>query len=275
MALGALLWPLALRAQSGRTTIVVGVGDKETGQFLQGANVRIRGIYSGVFTDRMGQARLKDVEAGHYTLEVRRIGYEPITAPIAVANQDSLEVVVLMRAAPQQLSTVTVTESAVPARLREFEERRRRGTGRYVTGAQIDDMYGATLNSILLRHVPGARIAFASDGLEGKDIAISTRGYNGIGGPCQAVTFLDGVMISDGDISFVDPSQLGGIEWYTPGTIPVQFQVANVSGGMMPTGGGAPAGGARASFGNSSGGTPGRPQAGSAGCGVLLLWTKP
>jgi hypothetical protein len=244
-----------LRAQNGRTTIVVGVGDAESGAYLNGAQVHLRDTRVGAVTDSTGQARLPRIAAGRYTVDVQRVGYEPLSTPIVLRGEDSVEVVILMRTVARTLSTVTVTDSAIAPPLRPFEERRRRGVGQFVSGAQIDSLPGYSLPALVESHLRNVHIEHRGNG---EMIAIAHRQKTehvllpGGFGPCYATVYLDGIMLtgstgggSPPDLSVIDPTTLAGIEWYSPSEAPPQYRNAgSMGGGTMQS------------------------------CGVMLIWSK-
>ncbi|MDQ6925360.1 MAG: TonB-dependent receptor [Candidatus Eremiobacteraeota bacterium] len=229
-------------AQVGRTTIAARVTDAGNGAPIAEAYVQIRFLGASAFTDSVGAARFTRVPAGRYLVEARRVGYAPATASVLVGNEDVAGVVVSMHAAPAVLSTVTVADTAVSVWLREFDQRRRRDAGRYVSQVQMESEPGASLQAILGEHVPGLRVQLGSGG---EEQVVSTRS----GGSCPVLVFMDGVRLADPDVSWIDPSQLGGIEYYTTGFVPVQYQAAAARSGS-------------------------RRHASAGGCGALLLWSR-
>src|SRR5215467_14002054 len=128
-----------------RTTILVETGDAVSGIFLPSVQIQIASLKLTQHTDSLGEARFTGVPPGRYTIEARRVGFQPLNAPVLIAGQDSLQVVLLMCASVTQLDTVVVSKARVPMALREFESRRERGLGQFVTGAQIDSAHGASL----------------------------------------------------------------------------------------------------------------------------------
>src|SRR5687767_5177858 len=63
---------------------VLGAG----GQPLPGAQVRVQGTELGATTDANGRFRIAGLAAGQATIEVRRIGYRPITQVVSVGSAD-------------------------------------------------------------------------------------------------------------------------------------------------------------------------------------------
>ncbi len=249
--LAALLGaPRAAYSQSEHhTVLMIGVGDAESGAFIPSAQVRIASLSVSAVADEMGRARLPDVSPGTYTLEVRRIGYSPLSTPVKVTTQDTLEVVLLLQPVPQTLSTVTVRAAAPTRGLEGFESRLRQGKGHYITGAQLDSAPNRELSDVVAARLPGLRIQTAP-GAEQK--VYSMRGTTSFGSTkgCEALVFLDGVHLLDGDVSFIRPGDLAGVEYYTESEIPPQYRIAR----SLPS----------KIF----------PDEGDPGCGVMLLWTK-
>jgi hypothetical protein len=217
-------------------TVVARVSDAKAGVALPNVLVRLTELGVGALTDSVGRARFGDVPAGRYTIEARRVGYALVTQPLRVGGSDSVVVELNMQVTTRRLAPVTVTDTAVPAVLREFEERRRRGTGRYITQAQIQQAFGSTLPDLLSAHFPGVRVnGTASNSRDGKR--------------CTLVAYLDGVHLIDGNLGVVDPALLGGVEYYTMTSIPVQYRLSSSTSGRI-------------------GGT------GALHCGVLLFWSR-
>jgi hypothetical protein len=271
-----VLAPLAATAQSGRTTIVVGAGDATTGAFLPGVQVRIASLKMAQVTDSMGQTRLTGIGDGTYVIEARRVGYAPLSAPVLVHREDSVEVVLLLRAKATQLDTMLVTSSEVSAHLREFEERRVRGVGQFVTAAQIDSVPGSTLQALLEGKVHGVTATGqTAGGLHVVSGRMSTNdalrpGSGGVA-PCWPVVYLDGAQLVDDtgrgpDIGFINLVSIGGIEYYAPSEVPPQYR------GNGPLQNGAALG--RSAQVTSRGTLNGIGGESSPSCGVMLIWSR-
>ena len=106
---------------------------------------------------------------------------------------------------------------------------------------------GSRLSEVVMAKIPGVRLVNIPGG---KVIVVSTRGSNSrVGGACPVAVYINGVLDSDGDAGTIPFDLLGGVEYYTPGYVPIQYR--------MP--------GSRKSDGSSPGGSP--------ACGVMLLWS--
>jgi len=240
-----------------RSVLLVGVGDAESGVFVPHAEVTVYPERLKARTDSLGQARIAGLMPGKHAVEVRRIGYAPLGAPVMLSGRDSVEVVLMVRSSAATLPTVSVVDTAAPFFLREFEERRRTRTGgKFITTEQIDRVRDYDLGSLFIAHIPGLR-------LDGEGKPLSSRGR------CRPLTFWNGVKINlngGGLGDLLKTQDLGGVEFYPPGFVPVQYHkpgdMAVYSGGNPLLGG---AGRARAFLSRSA----------DASCGVLLLWSRP
>ena len=275
--------PTSLVSAQRRTTILVETGDAVSGIFLPSVQVQIASLKLTQHTDSLGEARLTGVPPGRYTIDARRVGFQPLSAPVLIAGQDSIEVVLLMRATVAQLDTVLVSKPRIPMALREFESRRERGLGQFVTGVQIDSEPGASLAAIVETHLRGVRVV--TDAVAGTHIVTLRPATEGVlvgrgGGLCQPLVYLDGVLLADDtgfgpDLSIIDVVSIGGIEFYEPSEIPVQYrgtgamQNTRIAGATGAQASGSGVRGRGGSQSQSKGGAT------SPSCGAVLIWSKP
>ena len=195
-----------------------------------------------------GVARFESVLFGPEILTVRRLGYERISVSIAIDTLEPEEVKVILRPAVATLRGITVEDTASRPWLTEFEARRRRGIGQFVTIDKINRAHGGGLDALLPRTVRGIMVRGTSD----FDRRIfSTRGPNSVGASeCQVAVYIDGVREPQGNAGAMALQLIGGIEYYSPSEVPVQYKDPAAVG---PKGG---------------------PRGGSPACGVLLMWTR-
>lgn len=149
--------------QSGRTYSVVGRVVDSTANPIPNADVGIGPLRAAVKTDAYGRFRLLEIPAGHYLVEIRKIGYGPVNVGIEIPRDTSLTSVALAAGAVELQTVVTRTVGLFdkPARLAytskydEFYERRKSSAagGRFYTLDDIDRMDVITLGDIL-RRVP-------------------------------------------------------------------------------------------------------------------------
>lgn len=242
------LAPGARSARAQRaTTLLVTVSESPTRAPIRDAQVWLGAIGRLTRTDDRGSARIASVPEGKWTLLARRMGYGPESTTVLVAGEDTLRLELILARRASRLATVRVNAEAPVTMTGEFEARRRTALGgRFVTRADLDRMHDATLDGVFQRTIPGARVAAAAGGMTR---VYSLRGRSLNGKPCEAVVFLDGILLGDGDVSRVNLDDLGGIEFYSASTIPVQYKQPGAI---------------------REHGAPGA----SPECGVLLLWTR-
>jgi hypothetical protein len=215
-------------------TVVAAVG----GQPLTGAQVSIGGG-AQVRTNDRGEWTLAGLTVGTRMLEVRAIGYYPERRPVDVGGGGA-PVRVELATLKSVLDTVRVTASRVRVHdLVGFQERKRTGTGTYLTPEEIERR--ATLNaSDVFRNLAGVKIGVAEDTLETdmtperpqtpgpRDRLILMRGMGGKW--CAPMIFLDGSPLewlnADDIDTWVQPKDIAGIEVYQSTSTPVQYQRA-------------------------------------------------
>jgi hypothetical protein len=193
--------------------------------------------------------------------DIRRVGFMP--SRFALAPGGDTTVSVLLLPTVQQLSGVTVNEAATtPPSLAGFEQRmlarkRAAGTGYFLTAREIEAK-SATRTTQVVENTPSITVRRVRSG---ENYAIYGRAATG--GDCLATVWLDGVQVAGAGQptvdrrtrrvvqgpalneldSYVDPSDLAGVEIYPRGIVaPAQF---------VP---------------------PGDPQA--ARCAIVAFWTK-
>jgi len=228
------LFALSANAQVSGTLLRVTVADATTGVLLPNAQVLVRGTPLGGRTDMLGELTIPRVPAGIYMIEARLLGYGALSTPAKVAGNDTLKVTLMLLANPQALATVTVRDS-VSRFLQEFDERRRKGTGHYVTQAELKASAGRTLRDVVMTKLPGVRI-------DPSGVVLSTRGPNNSSskGGCPVAVWYNGVrgavpvdFRSGPGADLVASNLLGGIEYYAPGTVPVQYKDGASACGVM------------------------------------------
>ena len=216
----ALAASRAARAQG--TILHAIVADANTNDYIADASVTIDPMGLKGTTDFSGDARFASLRRGRYTVHARRIGYAPTDVVVQLSGRDSAEVTLVMAPVTYQLASVTVEEPLFSAGLKEFEARRREGLGYFITDSTIRRSQGSDLASLIRSHFPG--ISY---------LGFSTRGPNHARSlVCPFDTYWNGVRIGRGfpDISL---DLIGGIEFYNPGFVPVQYKWPGSDCGVM------------------------------------------
>jgi len=216
-----------------RTVVTGTVVTAAEGRPLAGAQVRITES-SQTRTNERGEWTLGDAPVGTRMLEVLAVGYYPERRAVDVVT-GAASIRVALSTMKAVLDTVHVTAARLYDRDRSaFEARRRSGMGRYLTAADIARRH-PIVTSDLFRMVPGLRLE------GGVPPRVRMRGPFG---DCSPAFYLDGAylstLLSADDIDvWVNPSEIVGIEVYTSGTVPAQYQT------------------------------------GLTGCGSIVVWTSP
>jgi hypothetical protein len=195
-------------------------------------------------TDSAGVARFPiAVAAGRDSVSVRRLGYTRRIRAVVVPERDTLRVSVSLESRALRMSGIEVKELATLSWFEEFDRRRARGTGRFITRDEIDREHGSELGSIIMRRFPGLKVSGKNPM---QQTLFSTRGPKNLKGDrCTVAVYIDGTRDPLGNIAEIPVSLIGAVEYYTPTIVPVQYkEAASISG------------------------------TGSPACGVLLLWTR-
>jgi hypothetical protein len=252
--------PTAARAQTAQTTLIVTVRDSATKTPVAGVEVRVAPRRAAQRTDSAGRARLGGLDPGSYSLEARRVGYRPVVRALSIRGEDSIQIALALTSVPAELKPVIVQQHPVPTPLWEFEERRKRAVGQFVTAAQIDSSFGASLDAIIVARIRGLRVSGDNaNGFRVMSLRPATEhAFMKVPGPCWPVVYLDGVQLADGgeqgpDIAMADTWSIGGIEYYSPSEVPVQYRQSGALSGRPGSGRDVPT---------------------SPSCGVLLIWTR-
>ena len=233
VALGAT----ALGAQGGKTsTLVAGVADAETGQPLEGAEVILTNVHRLARANGMGEATISSIPFGVQRVRVRRLGYSPAEIDLAV-NRDTTGAVFRLQRTPAQLGAVNVEATWMPASIRDVEERRKRGIGRFLMDADLDKERDRDFHLMMTTRVPGLKTLISSDGTR---VLASTRDNLTMTGvaPCYVTMYLDGMIVDRKDSEMIRTWDLGAVEFFQASEVPVRYR--------------------------------NKPY----GCGVLLLWSK-
>jgi len=82
-------------AQTGK--VIGRVTDAITGKPLTAANVSVIGTATGTATDRDGQFRIAALPAGEITLQISRIGYQPVQRRVQVLRDSTVAVEVALQ----------------------------------------------------------------------------------------------------------------------------------------------------------------------------------
>jgi hypothetical protein len=147
---------------------------------LADVSIALSGIH--VSADPAGRFQIERVPGGSYLLVVRRLGFRPMTGAVEVRAGDTLRLAFKLEPASTELPTVVVTERSASVRLKEFDERRKRGDGEFFTQEYIDKRNVVAVSDIL-REAKAVRIMGTA--------AASAREFR----PCYMQVYLDGLPV--------------------------------------------------------------------------------
>lgn len=234
-----LFW-LLLVSPVGAQGIVRGAITNEQGRRLAGVELTVAALKRTVRSDSLGEYRL-EVPPGRYWMNVRAMGY--FVVGDSIQPEQDVELIHDFRLSSFGITLDTVTTTAVRRTyfspgLREFEERRRMGQGKFVSETEFRRA-GSRLLSDVLRKVPGMAVVPARGSAY---YAVATRRS-----ACPLTVYLDGLPLYDRVLSRgIPPPDLN------------QFQAASFAGAEYY----AATAAAPVQFRDRS------------GCGLLLLWTR-
>jgi TonB-linked SusC/RagA family outer membrane protein len=168
-------------AVSGRVT------DAKTGSALVQAEVWLEGTRRRAVTDGGGAYRLVDVEAGSYTLNVRRVGYRKQTQAVTVVAAQEVTADVALEPVATQLDEVVTTATG---------EQRLLELGHVVGRINADSLMKAapisSVTELLTARVPGLVVQQAS-GIVGGEVSLRIRSPTSDMLNSEPIIIVDGV----------------------------------------------------------------------------------
>ena len=177
------------------------------GRPVANAHVLVWGTNVDVQTNERGSFAIEGLPGGTHTLEVRVIGYVPVTRVVQLAGSRPATIEIQLDRAAVILATETVRGKLVYSRnLIEFDRRRRTGFGRYITTEEIDRRPNARLGQ-LLQGVLGVRV----DQSRGENTVLmrgSTSSY------CTPSLYVDGRRDLSNDFNYLYSDEIAAIEVY-------------------------------------------------------------
>ncbi len=210
--------PQARLEQSGAraTSAIDGVVTDTALAPLQDASVLVVGSTAHAMTSATGRFRMSDLPPGEYILLAHRIGFEPVSARVQVADGETVRMSLYLDRISTHLDTVKVSAPRRSARLADFDARRRAGFGLFMTADEIAK-----------RNIPWTGNLFIM--FQGVDVVTQGRTSVAIdrreGAGCAMPVILDGIPVSTNLEELPPPSEIAGIEVYLgPATIPLQYK---------------------------------------------------
>ena len=141
---------------------------------------------------------------------------------VHVEPKDTIDVTITLTVVAQTLNAVLVHEDVAHVRImRQFEERRKRGFGHFITRRQIEDRHPLQMSD-MMRLVPGTMLRPAGPG--GRSVLRFSRALIGGTRDCPPQYWVDGVMVYGFNIDDIMPSDIEGVEIYSGvSVVPPEF----------------------------------------------------
>jgi hypothetical protein len=230
---------------------VLGVYDSESGEPIEGAEVRDVLSGTSALTTTTGTVSLMFLPDGGSLVRIRKIGYTAQTLVVAIDPSTTVPATIVLEHAPQQLPKVTVLDSSPtyrPGNLREATERiKAHAGGSFISETEMRNWDSSTMSDLITSHMPGL---IMNPGPHGEAYLLSTRGMcvmalSCVKSNCYVTVFIDGIKAYDANIG-LSSSRLNFDR-----LSPQDYAIAEFYPGIA-----------------------GRPPEYNGPCGVLLLWSR-
>jgi hypothetical protein len=187
---------------------------------VAGAEVAIPKLSKSATTNEHGTFHLSDIPAGTHDVYVRRVGFGAVMTPVTFTSNQTVERSIFMGRATALDSVVVTEASSKRLGMRTFEERKKMGSGQYVTRAEIEQRNTSKLSEVLR----------AKRGIVVQRNRITTQvrfslHVNKPGLVCQPEIWIDGQRTSGGmEVDDIDALTVEGIELYESlASVPFEF----------------------------------------------------
>lgn len=223
VAIATVLVPRPAAAQrvdpDSAATLTGTVASAVSGAPLPNARVVHVGSGFGAITDSVGHFAIPDLPPGLDTVQVSLIGYAEAATPLKLEPGASTRAVFLLSETVLKVAELYVEVKRNPLRdpLSEFERRRSRGSGYFITLDMIEEQ-SPEHTSDLFRHVPGLSVGVWEPG--GAPIQVVRANQY-----CRPTMYLNGTLWPGHHPDELDRNTLLGIEVYRgPAEMPPRFQ---------------------------------------------------
>jgi hypothetical protein len=193
------------RESSSRSYEVVGKVTDTSGQPVSDAELAIvkpAGLSLGSRTSKDGRFTIRDIPASHFSIQVRRLGYEARTIEVDLPTSVEKELEIMLKPVPEELNEILIREFE-RSNLKEFYDRK--ASNKFAKFFEQKDIEKSRILylSELLRTVAGAKLA--SDGV-GNRILLRN---------CKPMIWVDGMRTPGAELDEVArPSDVAAVEVY-------------------------------------------------------------
>jgi hypothetical protein len=242
---------IASPARAQQATLAGTVLADSTERPLVNAEVAIAALKLTALTDSAGNFALRRVPAGTYQVVVRAVGRVPYRETMSFGANERIERDFVLKRAATTLAEVEVKEKAVPVdmRLAAFEERRKLGTGKFITQDVLEKTEGRKLGDVLRSRIAGLRPITVGSGaamvsMRGPSLRMPSGDASdrrqGAMAQCYVQVIIDGMIRYRSqpdeklfDINSIAPDQLAGVEYYTQSSTPLQYRSPGTTCGTL------------------------------------------
>jgi hypothetical protein len=249
---------IVLRKEMASTGILAGIVTDSANVAIGGVEVSLPDASKTTLTNEQGAFALRDVPPGTQRISVRRVGYGPVEAPVAIEAGRTVERHIRLARATS-LDSVVVTEKAVDHQLDDFEVNKKLGLGHFLTRAELAPQEGRSTGATLTA-VPGIKVfaigpyAWVGSGRHnatsfgGNSQAKLDPGDKAKRAPlwdCYALVYLDDHLVFRGqkinntweplfDINSIPVAQIEAIEYYASAAeTPTKYSALNSQCGVL------------------------------------------
>jgi hypothetical protein len=223
---------------------------------ISDVEVAIPTLRKNTFSNDRGEYRLTDVPAGSHEVFARRLGYKQVQLTLAFEAGQTIERRVLMSRVVM-LDTVAVRASPRDQMMREFEDNRRLGLGKFWTRADLEKLEGVPMSGILSQ-INGSTVVRGRRGSYAW--IVRSRGVLSLGGStgtaimpseeerslgaraaCYATVWVDNVRVYSGrdqeplfNLNSIQAADIEAMEFYaSPAQTPARYTGLNTVCGAL------------------------------------------
>lgn len=188
--------------------------DAGTDEPLVGATIYIQELEIGRAADVAGGFEIENIPAGEYTLQITSIGYQSVTRPIEIIEDEELELILVLEPDIEFLDDVVVTGYSV--RQRSIPT----GSLTRVEGSEFREALIQSPDQALQGRMSGVLVSHSS-GQPGSGLMVRVRGIGSINASNSPVYIIDGVQVRtdhtsvnvpDNALASINPNDIESIE---------------------------------------------------------------
>jgi hypothetical protein len=212
---------------------------------VPGSEVSLPGLKKATRANRFGDFRIDGVPPGKHAIMIRHVGFEPLLDSVEVAAGQAFEADFILNEKPVVLDSqrVVATNPTDEPGLKEFEERRKLGTGHFIDKVELRKIEGGrSLINYLAGHIPGLSVYRPDPRNRQLDYYLSSgRGTTvGTGTKCPVTIYMDGAVweapkVSGDapDISNLSADDYSAIEYYPSSMVPPEYNKTHSGCGVL------------------------------------------